>query len=42
MADGKEEREEQEARRKEEKKKEREDPFDRRYEDDGAPERGGS
>ena len=42
MADGKEEREEQEERLKEEKKKQRDDPFDRRDEADGAPERGGS
>ncbi len=42
MSDGREEREELKERLKEEKKKDREDPFDRRYEDDGAPERGGS
>jgi len=42
MSDGREERQEQQERLKEEKKREREDPFDRRYEDDGAPERGAS
>jgi len=39
MADGREEREEQDSRIEHEKPKNREEPFDRDYVDDWAPER---